>query len=292
MEKKRVDMNNYILNHKKISEFEDYLYLEERSQATIQKYVRDVVNYYKFLDEYKLMSKESLIAYKKDLLQKYKVRSVNSMLTSLNSFLMYQKLNELKIKLCKVQKKIFYEEEKELTKEEYKRLLEASLKEKNKQLYMLLQTICGTGIRVSEHKFITVESLKTGRVVINNKGKERVIFITKKLRGLLNEYCKKEGIKSGTIFITKKGKPLDRSNIWRKMKNLCQEAKVEKEKVFPHNLRHLFALTFYRLQKDIIRLADILGHTNIETTRIYTMTSRNECEKTLAKMNLVGLFYG
>ncbi|MGX8850579.1 tyrosine-type recombinase/integrase [Amedibacillus sp. YH-ame10] len=282
-------MNNYILNQKKISKFEDYLYLEERSQATIQKYVRDVVKYYEFLDGDKLMSKESLIAYKNDLLQKYKVRSVNSMLTSLNSFLMYQKLNELKMKLCKVQKKIFYEEEKELTKEEYKRLLEAALKEKNKQLYMLLQTICGTGIRVSEHKFITVECLRTGRVVINNKGKERVIFITKKLRRLLIDYCNKSGIISGTIFITKKGEPLDRSNIWRKMKNLCEEAKVDREKVFPHNLRHLFALTYYRLQKDIIRLADILGHTNIETTRIYTMTSCNECEKTLAKMNLVGL---
>lgn len=282
-------MYKYILNENKIIKFQEYLYLEERSQATIKKYIHDVVTYYRFLDNDKKITKESLIAYKKKLVEKYKIGSVNSMLTSLNCFLAHQKLSDFKMKLCKVQKKMFYEEEKELTKEEYKRLLEVASKENNQQLYMLLQTICGTGIRVSEHRFITVESLKTGRVVINNKGKERVIFITKQLKRLLIEYCKKGGIISGTIFITKKGEPLDRSNIWRKMKNLCEEAKVDREKVFPHNLRHLFALTYYRLQKDIIRLADILGHSNIETTRIYTMTSRNECEKTLAKMNLVGL---
>ncbi|MGX8833680.1 tyrosine-type recombinase/integrase [Amedibacillus sp. YH-ame6] len=282
-------MNNYIINEKKITKFQDYLYLEERSQATINKYVRDIVKYYEFLGSSKLITKESLISYKNGLLENYKVRSVNSMLTSLNTYLVFQNLAELKIKLCKVQKKMFYEEEKELTKEEYIRLLESALKEKNKQLYMLLQTICGTGIRVSEHKYITVESLKSGKVLINNKGKERVIFITKKLRRLLAEYCKAEKIESGTIFVTKKGEPLDRSNIWRKMKNLCEDAKVDREKVFPHNLRHLFALTYYRLQKDIIRLADILGHSNIETTRIYTMTTSHECEKTLDKMNLVGM---
>lgn len=282
-------MNNYTINEKIIANFQEYLYLEERSQATIGKYGRDIVRYYEFLGNDKCITKESLISYKNFLLENYKIRSVNSMLTSLNTFLVFQNLKELKMKLCKVQRKMFYEEEKELTKVEYRRLLESALKEKNKQLYMLLQTICGTGIRVSEHKYITVECLKSGKVHINNKGKERVVFITKKLRRLLIEYCKTEGIVRGTIFITKKGEPLDRSNIWRKMKSLCEDAKVNRQKVFPHNLRHLFALTYYRLQKDIIRLADILGHSNIETTRIYTMTSSHECEKTLEKMNLVGL---
>lgn len=284
-------MKKIKLSKQMIKKYTTYLIDEERSGATIEKYTRDVTAFYEYLPEDKILSKENLIAYKVSLHNNYKITSINSMLVAVNGLLTFLNLSSLKLKLYKEQKKIFYEEDKELTKEEYKRLLEASLKQTNKRLYMLIQTICATGIRVSEHKYITVESLREGKVIVNNKGKRRVIFIPKQLGKLLIQYCHKENIIQGSIFITKNGKPLDRSNIWTAMKKLCDDAKVNHKKVFPHNLRHLFALTYYRLQKDVVRLADILGHSSIETTRIYTMTSYRECQKSMSKMNLVELLY-
>lgn len=281
-------MKKTVLDMKLIGEFKTYLYGEERSEATIEKYMRDVMHFYKYLsDDDRAITKEKLVAYKNALSEDYKVSSINSMLVALNSLLDYLKLGNLKLKLHKVQRTVFYEEERELTKDEYKRLLDTALKRNDKRLYMLLQTICGTGIRVSEHKYITVEAVKEGKAIVRNKGKTRTVFIPKKLKRLLKDYCKQENISTGAVFITRSGRPMDRSNIWSAMKKLCHEAKVNDTKVFPHNLRHLFALTFYRLQKDVVRLADLLGHANIETTRIYTMITGKECQRSLSKMDLI-----
>lgn len=272
---------------KTIEKYQQYLYREEKSRATISKYKRDIEALYQYLPEDKELTKERLVAYKQSLLMNYKVTSINSMLIAINGLLDYMNIGQLKIKLYKVQRQVFYQEDKELTKEEYKRLLKQAKKQENERLYMLLQTICGTGIRVSEHQYITVESLKEGRVMVNNKGKNRIVIINQTLKKKLKEYCYREGIQEGAIFITRKGKAMDRSNIWVEMKKLCREARVEERKVYPHNLRHLFALTYYRLYKDVVRLADILGHVRIETTRIYTMTSGKEYQKSLLKMKLV-----
>lgn len=281
-------MKKTVLDLKVVGNFRKFLYGEERSEATIDKYMRDVMRFYEYLPEdNKSVTKEKLVAYKNSLADKYKVSSINSMLVALNGLLEYMKLSNLKLKLHKVQRSVFYEEDKELTKDEYKRLLDTAFKNDNKRLYMLLQTICGTGIRVSEHKYITVEAINEGKAVVHNKGKIRTIFIPKKLKRMLKDYCRQEDISSGAVFITKNGKPMDRSNIWNAMKKLCQDARVDSKKVFPHNLRHLFALTYYRLQKDVVRLADLLGHASIETTRIYTMITGRECQRSLSKMDLV-----
>lgn len=279
-------MKKVILEMKILRKYKEFLFEEERSQATISKYMRDVIHFYHYLPVGdKVITKEVLVTYKNSLSDNYKISSINSMLVALNGLLNFMKLSYLKLKLHKVQRSVFYEEE--LTKNEYKRLLDAALRRGNERLYMLMQTICGTGIRVSEHKYITVESLKEGKAIVHNKGKVRVIFIPEKLKKMLKDYCRKEKIIRGAVFVTKNGKPMDRSNIWNAMKNLCKEAKVSEKKVFPHNLRHLFALTYYRLQKDVVRLADILGHASIETTRTYTMTTGKECQRSLSKMNLV-----
>lgn len=274
------------LSLKTIKKYKDFLYEEERSTSTINKYMRDIRSFYEYLPEDKMITKEVLVAYKQSLAdKKYKISSINSMLVAINGLLEFMNLSSFKLKLHKLQRNVICEEE--LSKEEYKRLLEAALRKENERLYMLLQTICGTGIRVSEHQYITVESLKEGKSVVHNKGKTRVIFIPDKLRKILILYCKQEKILSGPVFVTKRGNPMDRSNIWVAMKKLCEDAKVDGKKVYPHNLRHLFALTYYRMQKDVVRLADILGHSNIETTRIYTMTSGKEYQKSLSKMDLV-----
>lgn len=276
------------LSVKTIKKYKDFLYEEERSISTINKYMRDIRAFYEYLPEDKIITKEILVAYKQSLAdKKYKISSINSMLVAINGLLEFMNLSSFKLKLHKLQRNVICEEE--LSKEEYKRLLEAALRKENERLYMLLQTICGTGIRVSEHQYITVESLKEGKSIVHNKGKTRVIFIPDKLRKILILYCKQEKILSGPIFVTRRGNPMDRSNIWVAMKKLCEDAKVDGKKVYPHNLRHLFALTYYRMQKDVVRLADILGHSNIETTRIYTLTSGKEYQKSLSKMDLVDL---
>lgn len=281
-------MNKATLDLKTLRRYKEYLYNEERSVATIQKYMRDVTLFYEYLPEgNKEITKEVLVTYKNRLSDKYMVSSINSMLVAINGLLEYMGLGYLKLKLHKVQRTVFYEEEKALTKIEYKRLLDTALKNGDVRLYMLLQTICGTGIRVSEHRYITAESLKEGKAVVKNKGKVRVIFIPMKLNKMLKDYCRKEKIVRGPVFITKFGRPMDRSNIWNAMKKLCKEANVSEKKVFPHNLRHLFALTYYRLQKDVVRLADILGHASIDTTRTYIMTTGRECQKSLSKMDLI-----
>lgn len=191
------------------------------------------------------------------------------------------------MKSLKIQKQIFASKEKELTKAEYNRLLEAAKSRKNERLYLLMQTICSMGIRVSELRFVTVAAVNCGVADINCKGKLRRVFLPKALCKILAQYIKKQKIKSGSVFVTKNGKQLDRSNIWSDMKKLCEFAGVSKDKVFPHNLRHLFARTYYSLQKDIVRLADILGHSSVNTTRIYTMETGEAHKKQIEKLGLL-----
>jgi site-specific recombinase XerD len=219
------------------------------------------------------INKILVLEYKQMLIEKYSPASVNAKLSSLNSFFNFVDWIDCRVKTLKIQKSLFASKEKELTKNEYEKLLEAARKKGDYRLFMLLQTLCATGIRVSELKFVTVEAVKNGYAKINCKGKMRDVLLPRQLCRLLKNYLKKNDIKSGSIFITRSGKPLDRKNIWTAMKNLCSVAGVSKEKVFPHNLRHLFAKTFYSLYKDIVRLADILGHSSVNTTRIYTMES-------------------
>lgn len=217
-----------------------------------------------------------MIAYKKYLQAGYAVRSVNSMLASLNSLFAFLGWHGLKVKSLKLQQQVFCPEERELTKAEYKRLCLAAERRQSKRLSLVLQTICGTGIRVGELQYITVEAAKRGKAVVNCKSKTRTVFIVKE-----------QNIKDGMIFITRTGKPISRTNIWREMKALCGEANVNPEKVFPHNLRHLFARVFYGIEKDIAKLADILGHSSIDTTRIYIISTGTEHRRRMENMHLI-----
>ena len=269
-----------------IKRFELYLYEKERSNNTIEKYMRDIRFFREWLQG-RGIDKSVVIEYKKELCNRYAVKSVNSMLSSINAFFVFMNWHDLKIKTLKIQRRIFADKSKELSKAEYERLLIAAQNRKNERLYYLMQTIASTGLRVSEIKYVTCEAVRQGQAVINCKGKIRQIFLPKKLCQMLKGYIKSRNIKSGLVFITRSGKPLDRCAIWKMLKDLCESAGVSKDKVFPHNFRHLFARTFYSLQKDIVRLADILGHSSVETTRLYTMESGTEHIKQLQKLGLL-----
>lgn len=235
----------------------------------------------------KAITKEIVIKYKEHLRQKYASSSVNSMLASMNSLSVFLGWYDLKVKALKLQQQVYCPEEKELTKAEYARLCRAAQQKHNERLNLILQTICGTGIRVSELQFITVEAVRSGAAVVSCKGKTRSVFIVRELKQKLLRYATKQNIKSGMIFVTRTGKPVSRTNIWREMKALCAEADVNPQKVFPHNLRHLFARTFYGIEKDIAKLADILGHSSINTTRIYIISTGTEHRKLINKMRLI-----
>lgn len=275
-----------IITNELINNFKIYLYEEERSGNTIEKYMRDVRFFREWLQG-RNVDKSVVIEYKKELCQRYEMKSVNSMLSSVNAFFVFMGWYDLKIKTLKIQKQIFAKDEKELTKDEYKRLLNAAKSKGNQKLFLLMQTICATGIRVSELKYITLEVLKDGRADVNMKGKLRVIIIPQELCKMLKRYAAEQKITSGSIFVTKTGRPLDRTNIWKMMKALCESANVDKGKVFPHNLRHLFARTFYSIEKDIVRLADILGHSSVNTTRIYTMETWKICRRQVQRLGLL-----
>lgn len=268
-----------------IRNYRQFLIREEKSTATVEKYLRDVCAFTDYAAGAPV-SKEVVMAYKKHLQVKgYAVRSINSMLASINSFLAFMGWTDCRVKTIKLQKQVYCAEEKELTKEEYMRLLNAA--KKKPQLHLVMQTICGTGIRVSELKFFTVESVRKGEVTVDCKGKTRTILIPGKLRKRLLSYAEKEKLRTGVIFVNRNGEPLNRSNIWAQMKALCQEAGVRSSKVFPHNLRKLFARTFYGIEKDIAKLADILGHSSIDTTRIYIMSTGTEHRKKIERLGLV-----
>lgn len=274
------------ITEKLVKTFKNHLVNEEKSAATLEKYIRDI-NAFVFWLGSRDLTKAVVLEYKEHIVESYAVASVNSMLSSLNSFFAYNEWYDLRVKSIKVQKQIFLCKEKELTKAEYERLLNAAQGRKNQRLYYLMQTICSTGIRVSELRFITVEAIKTGKALISCKGKMRVVFLPKELCKLLSAYIKSNSICNGSIFISKNGKPLDRSHIWQMLKGLCDSAGVSKEKVFPHNFRHLFARTYYSLQKDIVRLADILGHSSVNTTRIYTMETGDVHRRQIQKLGLL-----
>ena len=279
-------MKGRIITAKAIAEFKEHLILGERSAATVEKYIRDV----KALSVYTQNSditKETVIAYKKHLQENYAVRSVNSMLASINSLFAFLGWHDLKVKSLKLQQQVFCPEEKELTKAEYTRLCRTAERKHNERLNLILQTICGTGIRVSEPQYITVEAAKQGEAVVNCKAKTRSVFIVKELKQKLLRYAARQGIKNGMIFVTRTGKPISRTNIWREMKALCEEANVNPQKVFPHNLRHLFARVFYGIEKDIAKLADILGHSSINTTRIYIISTGTEPRQRMENMRLI-----
>ena len=280
-------MKGRILTEKMIEDFSCYLKSEEKSKNTIAKYLRDVRAFAEYLSGAEI-TKETVIAYKNKLLsENYAVRSMNSMLASLNSLFSFLGWSDCKVKSIKLQRQIYCPEEKELTKAEYMRLVNTAKQKSNERLSLILQTICGTGIRVSELQYITVEAVKRGEAVVSLKGKTRSVFIVKELRKKLLRYAAEQGIQSGSIFITRTGKPISRTNIWREMKGLCEQAGVNPKKVFPHNLRHLFARVFYGIEKDIAKLADILGHSSINTTRIYIISTGNEHRKRMENMRLI-----
>ena len=280
------EMEEREITKRLLTEFEEKLRQDEKSELTVEKYLRDVRQFMVFLSGERI-DKSLVLAYKAHLEKNYAVASANSMIASINSFFRLAGWNDLFVKQFKVQKQTFCKEEKELTKGEYVRLCKTAEKAHNERLCLILQTICGTGIRVSELQFITVEAARCGTAVVSCKNKTRTVFMVRQLQKKLLSYCKRQGITTGQVFVTKTGKPMSRTNIWREMKSLCQEAGVNPKKVFPHNLRHLFARVFYGIEKDIAKLADILGHSSINTTRIYIMTTGVEHRKRMETMRLI-----
>lgn len=278
-------MTERTLSAQQLEAFQDSLLREEKSPATVEKYLRDAGAFLAYC-EGKDITKENTVAYKHFLQEKgYAIRSINSMLASVNSLLDFLGRGDCKVKNLRCQRRTYCTEDMELTKAEYMRLLEASRRQE--QLNLVIQTICGTGIRVSELRYFTVEAIRRGEITVQCKSKTRTILIPGKLKKLLLNYAAKKNIQSGAVFITRNGRPLDRSNIWAQMKGLCKAAGVKPSKVFPHNLRKLFARTFYRIEKDIAKLADILGHSSIDTTRIYIMTTCSEHRRKIDRLGLV-----
>lgn len=276
-----------ILTAEVIAAFNHHLVEEERSQATIEKYNRDIKRLVVFLNG-GAVTKETMIEYKQHLLEQgYAERSVNSMLAAVNSMFEFLEWYECRVKAIKLAPEIYRPEEKELTQKEYDRLVDTAMKQGKKKLALILQTICGTGIRISELKFITVEAVRKGEAKVHCKGKSRKIFLVDELRELLSDYIKRNSIRSGAIFLGSTGKPMNRTTVWREMKSLCKAARVKPSKVFPHNLRHLFARVFYKIEKDIAKLADVLGHSSINTTRIYLVSTGKEHKRNMQKMGLV-----
>lgn len=259
------------ITSQQLHSFRFFLFNEEKAPATIEKYIHDVQVFSLWLDE-RSLDKAAVVAYKNHLTQHYAPASVNAALSSLNCYFSFAQLYQLKVKNLKVQRKIFTTLDQDLTKEEYDRLLLVAQKT-NRRLYLLIQTICSTGIRVSEVRFITLEAVECGLAHISCKGKQRQVLLPQRLCQILQAYANDKHISTGPIFVTRSGHSLDRSNIWADMKKLCTQAQVSPKKVYPHNLRHFFARTYYTTQKDIVRLADILGHSSVNTTRIYTMES-------------------
>lgn len=279
-------MEKRTIETKKLEEYKTYLRDDEKSKATCEKYVRDVKHFTRFVGDREI-DKAVLLDYKAVLEKDYAMTSANSMIAAVNSFLRFVGWHELCIKQFKIQKTAYCQEEKELSEAEFHILIRTAEKNQKGRLALVIQTICGTGIRVSELQYLTVEAVRKGEANVSCKGKTRKIFVVSKLQKKLLAYARQNHIKEGPVFITKSGKTLDRSNIWKEMKMLCQLAGIAAEKVFPHNLRHLFARSFYDIEKDIAKLADILGHSNINTTRIYIMTTFAEHKRKMECMRLI-----
>lgn len=270
-----------------LKEFEEYLIQEEREKATIGKYLRDAECFLVWLGNREL-SKKQVVLWKEELTEKqYSPITINGKLAAINKFLLFLGKSEYRVKYLKIQRRLFRSTERDLTKEEYTRLVETAFSDGKERLALLMESICATAIRVSEVQYLTVETAEAGRAEISLKGKIRTILIPGKLCRKLLKYAKKQKIASGEIFLTRSGKGMSRHQIWAEMKALCAQAKVQASKVFPHNLRHLFARTFYRACRDVVRLAGVLGHSSIETTRIYLITTGIEYRKQMSRLGLI-----
>ncbi len=278
---------SYVISDQHIENYRHYLILEERSEGTVRKYLRDLRTFLGALPGDKAISKETVIAYKERLAKKYAVSTANAMLAAINGLFAFLGWHDCRVKPLKQQRRVFRDQARELTKAEYLRLLDAAGAKENRRLFYLMQTLCATGIRISELCFITVEAARTGRAEVTCKGKTRPVLLPKKLCRALLGYCREKRIAFGPIFVTRTGQPVNRSNVWAEMKRLCESAGVDPQKVFPQNFRHLFAVTFYNLEKDIAKLADLLGHASIETTRIYIMVSGEEHIRQVERLGLV-----
>lgn len=269
-----------------VQSYLEYLREEERSELTIQKYHRDILRFSRFAGDEP--GKPMLLAWKAHLVREgYAPQTINSMLAAVNSFFDFLGQGSQRVKPLKCQRTIFRAKEQELTKAEYLRLLETARRQGKNRLFLIMETVCATGIRISELRYITVQAAKARRAVVECKGKRRMILIPKKLCAQLLKWAKRCRVTSGAVFQTRGGRPVDRSNIWREMKRLSGAAGVDPQKIFPHNLRHLFAVVFYTAEKDIAKLADVLGHASINTTRIYIMETGAEHERQLSRLGLM-----
>jgi site-specific recombinase XerD len=277
-----------IITEKLLENYRVYLYEDEKSKATIEKYLRDVRKLVEYADGREI-TKSLMIEFKEKLyhVDHYKISSVNSFLETVNRFLEYAGWYEERVKPYKVQPESFCPEEKYLNREEYKKLLAEAKRQKKKRLFLMLETMASTGMRVSELKCVNVSGVRLGVIEVQNKGKIRKVLLTRKMQGQLLAYIREENLEEGMVFRTKRGNAVDRSNVWKEMKKLCEGAGIEESKVFPHNLRKLFASCLYKVQKDIAKVADILGHSSIETTRRYLRKTTKEYGKVLERMDLV-----
>lgn len=280
-------MKQYRLTSRKIMDYERYLYGEERSSGTIEKYLRDTAAFARWLDG-REVTKERTAEWKAYLLEQgYAPVTINAMLSALNGLFRFLGWEECRVKFLKIQRRLFRDVSRELTRGEYDRLLASAKEQGRERLALVMETICATGIRVSEVQYVTVEAAQQGKAEISLKGKIRVILLSSKLCRKLLKYAKKQKTASGAIFRTRSGKEVGRRQIWAELKDLCRRTGVAPTKVFPHNLRHLFATLFYRACKDIAQLADVLGHSSIETTRIYLITSGAEHQRQIERLGLV-----
>ena len=280
-------MRDRQISGSQITAYEGYLRAEERSPGTIEKYLRDVRAFARWLDG-RPVTKELAAGWKEHLLgQGYAPVTINAMLTAVNRFFIFAGWEACRVKFLKIQRRLFRDDSRELTRPEYDRLLAAARDQGRERLALLLETICATGIRVSEIRYVTVEAARAGRAEIALKGKIRTILLPGKLCRKLLKYARRQKNASGEIFLTRSGRGLSRKQIWAEMKSLCAKAGVAPTKVFPHNLRHLFARTFYRVCRDVARLADVLGHSSIETTRIYLISTGTEHAAALERLGLV-----
>lgn len=271
-----IELTKHTIEEDTVGRFLAMLKIREKSCATIDKYMRDVRHFRRWLAPEVEFDKNRVIQYKNDLRKEYRISSTNSKLSALNTFFEYMGWEDCRVSILKVQRASFRSAQRNLSRQEYLRLLRAAGERGKDQLLHIMETIATTGIRVGELPCITVESLETRRAVVTNKGKTREVLLPLPLCLELREWCRRQGIRSGAVFVTGTGRPVNRSSILRGMKALAGPAGVAQSKIYPHNLRHLFALNYYEKEKDIVRLADLLGHANINTTRIYTMTTSEE----------------
>lgn len=270
-----------------LAAFRRHLQARERRPATVEKYCREVRAFARGLKPGQPVTKELVLAWKADQARRHAPGTVNGKIAALNAFFDFLHWADCKVKPLRRQRELFRDPGRELDKGDYLRLLGTARKTGNWRLYYLMETLASTGVRVSEVQYITVQALQAGQVWVEGKGKDRLVLLTAKLCRALGKYCRKRGITSGPVFVTRTGRPLDRSNIWKELQALCRKAGVEGKRVFPHNFRHLFARAFYALEKDIAKLADLLGHASVETTRIYIMESGAEHTRQVERLGLV-----